>query len=230
VRLRPFREHSRTLGQATRHSQAATVRVVVTEKAIEIREFREGDLETVVEFSLRAWAPVFASVRDVLGEDIFLRLHPNWKANQAEAVRSSCTNDERDVFVAVDGGRPVGFVAIALNAFHERMGVIDIIGVDPDYQRRGIDRRRPWPHTRAGGIRNRRVHAPAYRTLLPATGLISARLRVTFPNTRVSHDDVAGSSDIPAYSCRPGWCWKASPAQRARRHPTDGETANPLAW
>jgi len=113
----------------------------VTESAIEIREFHEGDLETVVEFSLRAWSPVFASVRDVLGDDIFLRLHPDWKANQAEAVKSSCTNDERDVFVAVANGRPVGFVAIALNAFHERMGVIDIIGVDPDYQRRGISLR-----------------------------------------------------------------------------------------
>jgi ribosomal protein S18 acetylase RimI-like enzyme len=113
----------------------------VTESAIEIREFREGDLETVVEFSLRAWAPVFASVRDVLGDDIFLRLHPDWKANQAEAVRSSCTNDERDVFVAVANGHPVGFVAVALNAFHERMGVIDVIGVDPDYQRRGISLR-----------------------------------------------------------------------------------------
>ena len=40
--------------------------------------------------------------------------------------------------MAVVGKRPVGFVAIALNAFHERMGVIDIIAVDPDYQRRGI--------------------------------------------------------------------------------------------
>ena len=105
---------------------------------IEIREFGDDDLETVIEFSLRAWAPVFAAVRDVLGDQIFLRLHPDWKANQSEAVRSSCTNDERDVFVAVVSGRPVGFVAIALNAFHERMGVIDIIGVDPDYQRRGI--------------------------------------------------------------------------------------------
>jgi GNAT superfamily N-acetyltransferase len=43
--------------------------------------------------------------------------------------------------VAAAGGRPVGFVAIALNAFHERMGVIEIIGVDPDYQRRGISSR-----------------------------------------------------------------------------------------
>src|SRR6476646_1082753 len=106
--------------------------------AIEVREFREGDLETVVEFSLRAWAPVFDAIRDALGNDICLRLHPDWKADQSEAVRSSCTSDERDVFVAVDSGRPVGFVAVALNAFHERMGVIDIIGVDPDYQRRGI--------------------------------------------------------------------------------------------
>jgi ribosomal protein S18 acetylase RimI-like enzyme len=110
----------------------------MTENAIEIREFRESDLESVVEFSLRAWAPVFVSLREVLGDDIFLRLHPDWEANQAEAVRSSCTNDEREVFVAVAGARPVGFVTIALNAFHERMGVIDMIGVDPHYQRRGI--------------------------------------------------------------------------------------------
>jgi GNAT superfamily N-acetyltransferase len=108
---------------------------------MEIREFRQGDLETVVEFSLRAWAPVFASVRDVMGDDIFLRLHPDWKVDQDQVVRSSCTSDEHEVFVAVAGGRPVGFVAIALNAFHERMGVIDIIGVDPDYQRRGVSRR-----------------------------------------------------------------------------------------
>jgi GNAT superfamily N-acetyltransferase len=32
-------------------------------------------------------------------------------------------------------------VVVALNAFHERMGVIEIIGVDPDYQRRGISSR-----------------------------------------------------------------------------------------
>jgi GNAT superfamily N-acetyltransferase len=113
----------------------------VTEAEIEIRKFRRDDLETVVEFSLRAWAPVFASVREVLGDKIFLHLHPDWKANQEDAVRSSCTNDEHDVFVAVANRSPVGFVAIALNAFHERMGVIDIIAVDPDYQRRGVSSR-----------------------------------------------------------------------------------------
>ena len=108
---------------------------------IEIRVFEESDLDAVVEFSLRAWEPVFISIRDLLGDALFLRLHPDWRADQAQAVRSSCSNDERKVFVAVVGDKPVGFVAVALNAFHERMGWIDIIGVDPDHQRRGISAR-----------------------------------------------------------------------------------------
>ena len=106
--------------------------------AIEIREFRRDDIDAIVELSLRAWDPVFASLREVLGDPIFLRLKPDWKAAQAEEVRESCTSDERDAFVAVVDGKPVGFVTVALNAFNERMGVIDIIGVDPDFQRRGI--------------------------------------------------------------------------------------------
>ena len=161
----------------------------VAEETI-IREFREDDLGAIVEFSLRAWEPVFGSVRNALGDDIFLRLHPDWKEDQADAVRSACTNEERDVFVAVRDGRPVGFVAVALNAFHEGMGVIDIIGVDPAYQRRGIssrltvrdrahaqpwyghrrrgDGRRPGTPTGAGGVRGGGVHALAHRSVFPA--------------------------------------------------------------
>ena len=110
----------------------------MTEDAILIREFREEDLDAVVAFSLRAWEPVFNSLREVLGDEIFLRLHPDWRSTQADAVKSTCLSEPRDVFVAVADGRPVGFAAVALNAFHDGMGVIEIIGVDPDYQRRGI--------------------------------------------------------------------------------------------
>jgi hypothetical protein len=35
----------------------------VTDTAIEIREFEDRDLDTVVEFALRAWEPVFTSSR-----------------------------------------------------------------------------------------------------------------------------------------------------------------------
>ena len=127
----------------------------MTDVEAEIRELRDDDLDAIVELSLRAWEPVFASVRAVLGDEIFLRLHPDWETDQADAVRTTCTNPERDVFVATADGRPVGFVAIALNAFHERMGVIDMIAVDPDYQRRGIGTRlteHAAEHMRARGM------------------------------------------------------------------------------
>jgi len=62
--------------------------------AIDIREFAEDDLDAVVAFSLRAWEPIFASVQEVLGDEIFLRLHPDWRASQEETVRSICMNDD----------------------------------------------------------------------------------------------------------------------------------------
>ena len=108
---------------------------------VEIRALEGSDVEAVVELSLRAWEPVFESMRQVLGDSIFARLHrPEWRTVQADAVRSSCTSGEHDVFVAVFGEHPVGFAAVALNAFHDRMGVVDMIAVDPAYQRRGIGR------------------------------------------------------------------------------------------
>lgn len=109
------------------------------EAAVVIRPFRDSDLDAVVELSLRAWEPVFDSLREVLGDAIFARLHqPDWRTVQAEAVRSSCTSEERDVFVAVADGKPVGFATVELNAFHERMGGVEMIAVDPAFQRRGI--------------------------------------------------------------------------------------------
>jgi GNAT superfamily N-acetyltransferase len=147
--------------------------------AIDIRSFVDDDLETFVEFSLRAWEPIFVSVQSVLGDEVFLRLHPDWQKSQADAVRSICTNDDRDVFVAVVNSRPVGFVAVALNAFHDRMGAIEIVGVDPDFQRTGVGARLTafaLDHMRERGMDIAVVetggdpgHAPA-RELYRATG------------------------------------------------------------
>jgi len=130
--------------------------VQVVSAEVEIRPYVDSDLQVVVEFSLRAWEPVFESLRQVLGDAIFVRLHQaEWRSVQAEAVRASCTSDERDVFVALADRRPVGFAAVALNAFHERMGVVDIMAVDPAYQRRGIASRlmdRSVEYMRAQGM------------------------------------------------------------------------------
>jgi|SRR3954451_2256655 GNAT superfamily N-acetyltransferase len=146
---------------------------------VEIRPLLSGDLPRIVEFALRAWEPVYASLRQVLGEDVFLHLHPDWRADQTDAVTSSCTSPDRDVFVAALDRRPVGFAAVALNAFHDRMGAIDIIATDPDYQRRGIARAltlAALDHMRSSGMDIAVVetggdpgHAPA-RQAYTATG------------------------------------------------------------
>jgi ribosomal protein S18 acetylase RimI-like enzyme len=138
--LLPIARYFRMLVAAS-SARSLTGTMTDSDAGIQIRDFREGDLDTVVAFSVRAWARPHASMRNALGDDIYLRLYPDWQLNQAETVRSSCMNEKRDVFVAIDDGRPVGFVAIALNAFWEGMGAIELIGVDPDYQRRGISSR-----------------------------------------------------------------------------------------
>lgn len=105
---------------------------------IEIRRFVQDDADEIVEFSLRAWATVFASVRQMLGDPIFLRLYPDWESSQAEIVSATFADARRDVFVAVADGRQVGFVAVALDAFWQGMGCFWPLGVDPDYQHRGV--------------------------------------------------------------------------------------------
>ncbi|GAB2615538.1 GNAT family N-acetyltransferase [Paractinoplanes abujensis] len=110
---------------------------------IEIRPLAASDIPAVVEFSLRAWAPVFASFEAVLGRRIFERIYPDWHRIQAAAVEQTCRELTETTWVAVENGQPLGFVAVV----HHRDGAgepnsaeIEMIAVDPDAQRRGIAR------------------------------------------------------------------------------------------
>jgi len=62
-----------------------------------IRPYEEQDAAAVIELSLRAWAPVFASLEQTLGPDIFGRLHPDWKEDQRRAVENVCASQETRV-------------------------------------------------------------------------------------------------------------------------------------
>ena len=89
-------------------------------------------------FSLRAWAPVFASIERVLGSDIFGRLHPDWREDQRRAVEDACAAKKGRVWVADVQGDVVGFVSVEVFDAGRSMGEISMLAVDPDHQGRGV--------------------------------------------------------------------------------------------
>ncbi|HEY8739434.1 MAG TPA: GNAT family N-acetyltransferase [Candidatus Dormibacteraeota bacterium] len=102
-----------------------------------IRQIAPPDVPAVVEFALRAWAPVFESFQAVLGERLFKAVYPDWLESQARDVEAVCRDDSADVWVAQEEGRPVAYVAIRLDP-DAKSGEIDMLAVDPEFQRRGI--------------------------------------------------------------------------------------------
>jgi GNAT superfamily N-acetyltransferase len=103
-----------------------------------IRPFEARDAAAVVDLSLRAWAPAFASLERVLGPDIFRRQHPDWREDQRRAVEDVCASQETRVWVAEVDGETVGFVATGVFDPDLRMGEISMLAVDPDHQTGGI--------------------------------------------------------------------------------------------
>jgi ribosomal protein S18 acetylase RimI-like enzyme len=102
-----------------------------------IRPLQTSDVASVVALSLRAWEPVFASLRTALGAGLFSRMHPDWRQDQRRAVAEACADAQLTVSVAEADGEVVGFVAIRTEAA-SRLGEIHMVAVDPDHQRRGI--------------------------------------------------------------------------------------------
>lgn len=139
-----------------------------------IRSYKPSDEEPVVVLSLCAWAPVFASLEEVLGVEIFRRLHPDWRVDQDKAVRAVLADPAMQIWVAeaqVEAG-PTGFVAAKLNA-DSLVGEIYMLAVDPEIQDQGVgtaltETATDWLHT--SGMRVAMIdtggdpgHAPARR-------------------------------------------------------------------
>lgn len=148
------------------------VAATITAVPYAVRRFTPADLHRVLELSLAAWAPVFASIeRALAGSGVFETLHPDWRAGQLAAVEATCSAPEHAVWVAERDGRVLGFAVAAER--EGRMGEIVMIAVDPAHQRAGVGGR--LTDTALGWCRDRGLavamvetggdpgHAPARR-------------------------------------------------------------------
>lgn len=104
-----------------------------------IRAYDECDQDTLIALSLRAWAPVFASLETVLGEaGGYTQQHPDWRTDQQRAIEAACRAESISVWVAEVDTSVVGFVAVQLDHPEPSMGEIHMMAVDPDHQRSGV--------------------------------------------------------------------------------------------
>lgn len=103
-----------------------------------IEPYDESKLAAIVALSLRAWEPVFDSLRTAMPPYVFRAFYRgDWRAAQRSAVEATCADADLSVWVATEQVRVAGFVALKLHPA-DQMGEIYMIAVDPAFQRRGI--------------------------------------------------------------------------------------------
>lgn len=104
---------------------------------MQIRPYGQAHLADVVRLSLRAWAPVFESIKKHMDIELYQESYPNgWKESQQKAVEDVCCAEDMNVWVAIEGESVIGFTAIKLDE-EESLGEIYMIAVDPDAQGAG---------------------------------------------------------------------------------------------
>ena len=105
---------------------------------MQIQPYNSRYLDAVVRLSLRAWSPVFDSIRKVISPELYQQFYPHdWQVSQKKAVEATCKATDMNVWIAIDSDLIVGFVAVKTH-LASNTGEMYMIAVDPDYQRQGI--------------------------------------------------------------------------------------------
>ena len=99
---------------------------------MQIRHYAASDCEAVVELYLRAWEPVFVSIKEALDPALYHHFFPDWREAQQKSVEAVLADANMHVWVAEEDGQIVGFTAVAIRS--AEMGEIYMIAVDPTFQ------------------------------------------------------------------------------------------------
>ena len=176
----------------------------------------ESDVDLLVELALRAWEPVFTSLRHTLGDGLFARLRPDWRRDQEDAVRTVCRQEHGMVVHVAESalGRPAGFVAYVADP-ESGLGVVEMLGVHPDEQRRGIGTRlteHAYAELREAGMQIAMVETGAHTgpTHLRAGGRHAAADRaVLHPARRRDRLTMTRSSSAVRSGSSKRRCWSS---------------------
>jgi GNAT superfamily N-acetyltransferase len=105
---------------------------------VRIEPYNAHHLDAIIQLSLRAWTPVFESIQNAMDVEVYRAFYPDgWRVSQQKAIEEVCTAKDAHVWVALDAGSSVGFIAVKLHS-EDSMGEIYMVAVDPDVQGQGI--------------------------------------------------------------------------------------------
>ncbi len=89
---------------------------------VRIEPYNAHHLDAVIRLSLRAWTPVFESIQNAMDADVYRAFYPDhWRVSQVQAVEEVYAAEEANVWVVIDIGSTVGFVAVKLHS-EDNMG------------------------------------------------------------------------------------------------------------
>lgn len=105
---------------------------------VELRMFEPRDLDAVLELAVAAWQPIFASSKDIVGEELFDLVYSNPDERKRERItEASDPDDPREIWIAELDGKLAGF--LILHMYPDRkVAEIGNNAVIPEFQGRGI--------------------------------------------------------------------------------------------
>lgn len=106
-------------------------------KDTEIRPMSPAEVERIQQIRAEAFAPIFCSFRDIVGEALAGPVFRNADAEQRHYLDKVLRSSEDKVFVADLQGQVVGFMHLEMD-IERGVGKIGLNAVDPDFSGRGV--------------------------------------------------------------------------------------------
>lgn len=105
--------------------------------SINIRPLSEQDRDPLIEMVWLAFEPIFHSFKQMMGDEVYAVVYPDWKATQREMIEGFYKDEKWQAYIAEFDGIVAGLVVYVLNR-DSKIGEVELLMVHPDYQSRGI--------------------------------------------------------------------------------------------
>jgi len=104
---------------------------------MDIRPIQPDDFDAVKDFVEHAFEPIFESFEQILGEQVFPLVYPDWRGLHRGFIDTFYNDENMTSLIAVIDDQPAGYIVYHMTP-KEKTGVIEFLAVNPNFQNRGI--------------------------------------------------------------------------------------------